>query len=465
MRSLAISVCLSALFLSACGGGSGSGQPPASPIAVSISPGSTSMLVGTSSTFSATVSGSTNQAVTFSVVGGDANGTITQAGVYTAPAVPGSFRVRATSMQDASKFAEANIQVRDYAGTTTATPNMSVFRDYHTASLLADGSVLLVGGLDTVGFTRTVERYVEGSGFQITGSTIRPRMAHVAALLPDGKVLISGGTNYAEVYKDSEIYDRTTGQFTAGPEMKYPRREHVATRMSDGRILITGGMQLLGSGYGATMNTELYDPGTNSFVELARLNTGRYRHTATLLANGRVLIVGGRDNNCTINCEYHALRTAEIYDPASNLYSYTGEMSVGRFNHTATLLPNGKVLILGGETTDEIPGGTDQVSTAEIYDPSTGLFTPAGNLVAGRSQHSAVMLNNGKILLAGGLAPSGLPTNTSEVFDPKSNSSAQGPLLNELRARNTATKLNSGEVLIAGGHTSGQAVNSAEIYR
>lgn len=164
-------------------------------------------------------------------------------------------------------------------------------------------------------------------------------MQHASVLLPNGKLLVTGGyessipgSEFDPVFKSSEIYDPASSTFSIRPDMWFPRRSHVATLLKDGRVLITGGIQLRGRGFEASGNTEIFDPATNQFLLGQRLvESGRWLHTATLLPDGRVLIAGGRSNNCTANCPIFALNSAEIFDPSTGLFTPTGSLNVGRF--------------------------------------------------------------------------------------------------------------------------------------
>src|SRR6185312_13759719 len=152
-------------------------------------------------------------------------------------------------------------------------PNASDAYDYHTATLLEDGSVLIVGGIGFNGVHKQTDRYLPQERRFVPGPPLSiARMQHAATLLPNGKLLVTGGydittpgTQFDPVFKSTEIYDPATAKFSAGPDMWFPRRNHVATLLKDGRVLITGGIQLRGNGFGASGNTEIYDPGANQF--------------------------------------------------------------------------------------------------------------------------------------------------------------------------------------------------------
>jgi hypothetical protein len=164
---------------------------------------------------------------------------------------------------------------------------------------------------------------------------------------------------------------------------------HTATQLQDGRVLIVGGALTSASDPVAT--AEVYDPATGTFTMTGAMATAREQHTATLLADGRVLIVGGTTSTGT--GDLHPTATVEVYDPSTGSFSVTGSMAEARTFHTATLLPNGKVLVAGGG---------DENSTAEVYDPATGAFSTTGGMEIGRSGHTATLLPNGSVLVAGG---------------------------------------------------------------
>ena len=187
----------------------------------------------------------------------------------------------------------------------------------------------------------------------------------------------------------------------------------------------------------------------------ASMKIARSGHTATLLPNGNVLIAGGMNGNGSY------FDTAEIYSPATDTFRPAQSMSVRRVGHTATLLPNGKVLIAGGYNGDYLAG-------AEIYDPATGSFTPTGQMTMARSEHVAVLLNNGKLMLAGGIGTGWTFLASAEVYDPSTSTFTRTGSMTAPRESHTATLLKSGKVLIAGGHKDRREAmtvySSAEVY-
>lgn len=299
-----------------------------------------------------------------------------------------------------------------------------------------------------------------GTGnWQTTGQMTVARSGHTATLLPNGKVLISGGQadllNGARLpIGSAELYDPITGTWSGTGSLAAPRSNHTATLLPNGSVLVVGGTA--GNGQTALGSAEIYDPATSLWSATGSLNTSRWGHTATLLVDGRVLVTGGDSNDS-------ATASAEIYDPASGQWTVTANLSARRMLHTATLLQNGKVLVAAGFGW---PNGATSAASAEIYDPSTGLWSTTGAPISIRSSSTATLLSNGKVLLTGGVGATNTPLSNVEIFDPTSGTwTTTGPL-NVPRTGHTSILMPNGYVaVIGGGGGNGQTpLGSGEIY-
>ena len=235
--------------------------------------------------------------------------------------------------------------------------------------------------------------------------------------------------------------------------MTTARSGHVATLLQNGKVLLAGGV---GTGWTFLGSAEIYDPATNTFTRTGDMLAARESHTATLLANGNVLIAGGHRDRRPSTTIYSS---TEIYDPAAGRFTAAANMTRVRHKHEAVLLANGHVLIAGGSDERD---GNGAYASAEIYDPERNRFSATGNLNSPRYklQGTAVLLSDGKVLVAGG-------ANRAEVFDPARNtfSYAAGDMETP-RLFATATRLRNGRVLILGGyHGNSEATANAWIYR
>ena len=230
--------------------------------------------------------------------------------------------------------------------------------------------------------------------------------------------------------------------------MTTARHEHTATLLPIGKVLIAGGETRRPVGemgiVDVTASTELYDPATGTFTATGEMTTARYQHSATLLPSGKVLITGGLGNWPPVETA-----SAELYDPASGTFSATGSMTVARQLYTATLLGNGKVLIAGGVNVG---------ASAELYDPAAGTFAATGNMTNGMAGHTATLLPSGKVLLAGG--------GSAQLYNPSTATFAATGTTPPFRFRHAATLLPSGKVLLVGGQRFGaeSCLVDAELY-
>jgi len=281
--------------------------------------------------------------------------------------------------------------------------------------------------------------------FTTTGSLNVGRYGHTATLLNNGQVLVAGGQGSDTPNARAELYDPATGTWTGTGSMNVGRSSHTATLLNDGsdRVLVAGGT-------GGETSAELYDPATRTWTPTGRMNVGRRDHTATLL-NGKVLVAGG----------YDGLASAELYDPSTGIWSTTGSMNTGRYIHTATLLNNGQVLVAGGLGGGE-PGEHNNLTSAELYDPALGTWSTTGNMNAARGTHTATLLDNGKVLVAGGFGPLALAS--AELYDPSTDTWSNASNMNAIRGTYTATLLNNGQVLVVGGTGTQPYLASAESY-
>jgi ribosome modulation factor len=334
------------------------------------------------------------------------------------------------------------------------TEAMGVARGRQIEALLQDGSVLIAGGTDGSSALRSAELYdpTTGGFSPTTGSMSAGRECPAATPLPDGRVLIAGGWDGSASLASAELYDPKTGKFARTPgSMAVGRECPIATPLPDGRVLIAGGWD----GSATLASAELYDPKTGKFTRTA----GPMRHsreffTTALLPNGDVLIAGGDD-------AVAALSTAELYDPKSGTFSLTGSMTTARSAHTATLLSDGRVLLAGGRSNMSGP----VLKTAELYDPKSGTFSPTtGSMTDAREGHTATLLRDGRVLVAGGLDDSATLA-TAEIYIPATGSFSPAGTMKVARFSQTATLLPNGRVLIVGGQDHQVSTASAELYQ
>jgi hypothetical protein len=377
---------------------------------------------------------------------GSLSGTPTQTGTFAFSVIP------TDSAQTPVKGPTLAVQV--VINNPPPTMSLGTPRSRHTATRLMDGSVLVAGGatggsLRSAVPTATAERYDPAAeAFIPTGLMTSAREAHTATLLTQGQragqVLITGGFVAGTSVQTAELYNPATGQFTATGNMVSARAQHTATLLPSGKVLIAGGSGVLGS------SAELYDPASGTFAATENMTAPHSGHAAALLASDKVLIAGGSST------------AAEIYDPATGAFEPTGAMLQSRVSLTATTLTSGQVLITGGFDSTGVP-----LSSAEVYDPAAGAFTAIGAMAAARAQHTAVLRADGTVLILGGSNHIHLndtmcrfagcplrvlePTASVEVYDPATRLFTTTAALSTGRDSHTATLLADGGVLVAGG--------------
>jgi len=277
-----------------------------------------------------------------------------------------------------------------------------------------------------------------------------PRDFATATLLPDGSVLIAGGFNDTLASLNSaELYVSSNGTFQRiAQHMLSPRELHTATLLNDGTVLIAGGLDLW---IGRTQNTaEIYNPVSQTFTPVrGRMSADRFGQAACRLADGRVLIAGGTSAKFGHDGYSKVLASAEIYDPKTEMFSDTRtNMSIGRDRPTANLLPDGNVLIAGGQG----PGG-EPIRYAELYDPANDTFTDIKcPQVTDRMAHCTGTLPDGRLILTGGwCATTHSTTSSVEEFVPTSNTFIGEPNLPFSSHDACQIVFPDGTVLVAGG--------------
>jgi prolyl-tRNA editing enzyme YbaK/EbsC (Cys-tRNA(Pro) deacylase) len=419
--------------------------PAAAQITVTINPPFANVPLNATVQFTANVTGTSNTAVTWTVLEGAVGGSITAGGLYTAPGFPGAFHVVATSQADTTQSATANAVVPGFL-----VPEMRSPRTFHTATSLQDGTVLLVGGQSNdsgFGGLASAEIYNPTTdAFTLTQSMSLARCCNTAALLNNGKVLIAGGTTSVAVggsddTSEAELYDPATGTFTVTSSMEVQRIGHTATTLQNGKVLIAGGANCA-STCTTFNNAELYDPVSGTFSPTGNMTGPRQYHTATLLQNGQVLIAGGYDGTSVLG-------STELYNPVTGAFTAGPAMNALRELFSATSLSDGRVLLAGGVNQTAVP-----LSSADIYDSTNNTITATGNLNIGRDSHTATLLTNGQVLVAGFQGQ-------AELYNPSTGTFTLTASLNAPRFDHTANLLPNGKVLIAGGSLLGLSATSS----
>ena len=333
-----------------------------------------------------------------------------------------------------------------------ATGSLNAGRANHTATLLPDGKVLVAGGSGwscTGNFCfsttfDTAELYEPATGTWRLTENVGRRTYHTATLLPNGQVLIAGGANYGYdvgawiVDNSALLYDPATGRWRPTGNLIMGRHDHTATLLPNGQVLIVGGSSFNSEARSA----ELYDPVTEMWSSASAPATIAKDHVATLLPNGKVLAASGN--------------SAELYDPATGQWSAINPPRALGVAYTATLLANGQVLVTGTR------GSFSAVTTAELYNPATGEWTMTTPIGGVGSWHTATLLPDGRVLITGGVGSDDGAISSAEIYDPASGTWSLTSPLDPPRGLHKATLLFDGRVLVAGGFSAGAFSDSQD---
>jgi N-acetylneuraminic acid mutarotase len=331
--------------------------------------------------------------------------------------------------------------------------SMSIVRSGHTATVLASGKVLVAGGYadDDTGYTASAELYDPVSDtWSPAASMHEARGYHTATLLRSGKVLVAGGhinEHFSEpLTASAELYDPVTDSWTPAASLGEVRSMHTATLLANGKVLVTGGggSYDVEFGHGFPSSAELYDPVGNTWSPTAGMSRARYGLTATLLTSGRVLVTGGGSGGNGPDDP----TSAELYDPVSATWSPAANMNTGRYNHTATLLASGKVLVTGGDRNPGVDAGS------ELYDPAADAWSPTASMGTARAGHTATLRASGEVLVTGGYIGDGTTLIASaELYRPVGGTWTPAGSMGIPRSGHRATLLANGRILVTGGTT------------
>jgi hypothetical protein len=399
---------------------------------------------------------------------------------YTAPASapPANITLTATTA-DGTPPATSNAAITISAHGFSATGSMATARYNHTATLLNDGRVFVIGGGTALSELFDPKK----DTFTSTASTGTTEV-QTATVLKDGKVLLTGGGA-------AEIFEPISGTFTPTKGLMVSTRTvYTATLLIDGKVLLAGGDPPPSVPGGIAQGTaELFDPATETFTPTGSMQSARSGHTATLLQDGKVLVLGGsiQISIPTGNREtiwQQSLVTAEIFDPITGTFTQTGNLRNPRAAHTATLLKDGNVLVIGGLDYDTQSGGPLEIvlSSSELFDSAKGSFAPTASMSTPRAGHSATLRSDGSVLVAGGNILGGRTgltvflvqsLDSAELFDSTGNTVIQTGSMATPRSYHTSTLLQDGRVLVTGGANStvqsgaqfSPVLSTAELYQ
>ena len=330
-------------------------------------------------------------------------------------------------------------------GTWTAAPSLLVARSFQNSVSLKDGRVLLIGGWESSSDSPpTAEIYdPRSNSWTVTPIPAELQSVSSATLLPSGWVFLLGdfGPTGYESTQRGALYDPATNAWEPTSHPKHPRADETVLTLANGDVMTAGGDITEGTWPETHIvvekTVEEYDPNTNTWTELAPMEHARASETATVMPEGKVLVTGGVDEMSLFESSYYAVNSTEMYDPHANSWTARAPMNLARDSHSATLLPDGDVLVAGGGDCGEkycLGGGRGPAddccaaSSAEVFDPATDAWTFTGPELTG-TEHTATVLANGGVLVTGGnLEPVAMhELNTAEVFASRYPPDERGP--------------------------------------
>lgn len=310
------------------------------------------------------------------------------------------------------------------------------------------------------------------TGFRATAPLAKGRTHHTATLLEDGRVLVVGGeTGSGTPLAEVELFDPTTEAWTKLAPLPEGRSNHTATRLADGRVLIVGGglNSAIGipSGEGVLASALLFDPATSAFTAVGSMTDPRAGHLATLLADGRVLVAGGATDEvgtpCTQipNCATgKALASAEVFDPATSTFTKVGDMTTPRLASFITTLASGTALVAGGAD------DTDSVTNVDLFDATANTFAATAPLLHDRLYLSGSTLGSGRVLVVAGKNANVSPLKSTELYDPTAETWTAGPNVDGVRTAAAVVTLQSGNAISIGGYDqlTNKSIPSVELF-
>jgi hypothetical protein len=340
-------------------------------------------------------------------------------------------------------------------GVWTATGSLPAAVGFAPAVLLKDGSVVAAGGTNGNTFTAAAERFSAGA-WTSAGSIGQAVAGQVAALLPNGDALFAGGADALSYYTYGDLFHPAgAGSWTQTPAMAHAHAYGVAASLANGDVMVIGGYD--GGDTFTTGAVDIYSASGGTWSAGLPLPGGRYAFTATTMSDGRVLVAGGDDGSLT---PASALSSVEIYKSGTG-WSAAESMKKVRLDQAAVLLKDGRVLVAGG-----VDASGAALNTAEIYDPTTGHWSLTGTMSYARAGFTMTVLPDGRVVAAGGYATSpSQALTTADLFDPTTGGwTATGSLITGRRYQ-TATSLADGSVMVIGGHGLGaDYLASCEIF-